>query len=65
METGTITPIPEETASHVSRAFLVTKPAEDGVRKFRLVINVRKINRHLWRMGLRYERLRDFGHLLQ
>ena len=65
VETGAITPITEEAASHVSRAFLVTKPTEDGVRKFRLVIDLRKVNRHLRKMGLRYERLRDFGHLLR
>ena len=64
MDTGAIRPIREEEASHVSRAFLVTKPAEDGVRKFRLVIDLRKVNTHLRKLGLRYERLRDFGHLL-
>ena len=64
VETGAIRPIPEEAASHVSCTFLVTKPTEDGVRKFRLVIDLRKVNTHLRKMGLRYERLRDFGHLL-
>ena len=53
VETGAIRPIPEEAASHVSRAFLVTKPTEDGVRKFRLVIDLRKVNTHLRKMGLR------------
>ena len=65
MEIGAIRPILEEAASHVSRAFLVTKPIEDGVHKFRLVIDLRKVNTHLRKMGLRYERLRDFGHLLR
>ena len=35
------------------------------MRKFRLVIDLRKVNRHLRKMGLCYERLRDFGHLLR
>ena len=51
METGAIRPIQEEAASHVSHAFLVTKPTEDGVRKFRLVIDLRKVNMHLRKLG--------------
>ena len=59
-----IRPIQEEAASHVSHAFLVTKPMEDGMRKFRLVIDLHKVNMHLRKMGLRYKRLWDFGQLL-
>ena len=33
--------------------------------KYRLVVDLRKVNQHLRHFGLRYERLRDFGHLLR
>ena len=32
--------------------------------KYRLCVDLRRVNRHLRKMGLRYEKLRDFGHLL-
>ena len=63
-QTRAIQPIPAQQARYVSRAFLVKKPTEHGRKKFRLVIDLRKVNRHLRKLGLRYERLKDFGHLL-
>ena len=33
--------------------------------KYRLVVDLRQVNTHLRQYSLRYERLRDFGHLLQ
>ena len=65
IETRAIRPIQKKAASHISRAFLVTKPMEDGVRKFCLVIELRKVNMHLSKTGLHYKRLRDFGQLLR
>ena len=50
--------------SRISRAFLVKKGKEGGVQKYRLCVDLRRVNRHLKKVGLRYERLRDFGHLL-
>lgn len=43
VETRAIRPIQEEAASHVSCAFLVTKPTKDSVHKFCLVIDFRKV----------------------
>ena len=63
-QTRAIQPIPAQQARYVSRAFMVKKPTEHGRKKFRLVIDLRKVNRHLRKLGLRYERLKDFGHLL-
>ena len=57
METKVIRPIQKEVASHISCAFLVTKLTEDGVRKFCLVIDLCKVNMHLRKMGLCYQRL--------
>ena len=65
VETSAIKPIQEEVAFHISHAFLVTKPTEDGMRKFHLVIDLRKVNMHLCKIGLRYKHLRDFGQLLR
>ena len=56
-----VNPVPE---SRISRAFLVKKGKEDGVLKYRLCVDLRRVNRHLRKVGLRYEKLRDFGHLL-
>ena len=33
--------------------------------KYRLCVDLRRVNRHLCKVGLRYEKLRDFGHLLK
>jgi hypothetical protein len=56
-----VTPGPD---ARVSRAFLVEKGVENGRMRYRLCVDLRRVNKHLRRMGLRYEKLRDFGHLL-
>ena len=41
------------------------KGLENGVMRYRLVVDLRKVNKHLRHYGLCYKHLRDFGHLLQ
>lgn len=64
LSTGAIVRTTPSSDARISRAFLVAKPSEDGKTKFRLVIDLRRINRHLKKVGLKYERLKDFGYLL-
>ena len=33
--------------------------------QYRLCVDLRRVNRHLRKVGLRYKKLRDFGHLLK
>ena len=65
LKTGAIVRTRPSSDAQSSQAFLLAKPSEDGLPKFRLIIDLRRINRHLRKVGLRYEKLRDFGYLLQ
>ena len=65
LATGAIVRTAPSSDARISRAFLVAKPSEDGQTKFRLVIDLRRVNRHLRKVGLKYERLKDFGYLLK
>ena len=65
LATGAIARAAPSSDARISRAFLVEKGRDaSGTMKFRLVIDLRRINRHLRKVGLRYEKLRDFGTLL-
>ena len=65
LTTGAIKRINAAEAHYVSPAFLVEKGRVDGVMHYRLVVDLRKVNRRLKRLGLRYEKLKDFGALLK
>lgn len=60
---GIIKQISPNQATHVAWAFLTEKELGYGFMKHWLVVDRRKVNQHLRHFGLRYERLRDFGHL--
>ena len=65
LDSGALVQVTPSSDSCVSRAFLVEKGMENGVMKYRLCVDLRRINRHLKKYGLRYEKLKDFGHLLK
>ena len=65
LATGAIKRILAGEAHFVSPAFLVEKGRTNGAMKYRLVVDLRKVNKRLRRLGLRYSRLRDFGTMLR
>ena len=65
LDSGALVQVTPSADSCVSRAFLVEKGLENGVMKYRLCVDLRRINRHLKKFGLRYEKLKDFRHLLK
>ena len=65
LSSGAIVKADPGPTSRISRAFLVEKGREGGVMKYRLCVDLRRVNHHLRKVGLRYEKLRDFGHLLK
>ena len=65
LATGAIAPARPSSTSRISRAFLVEKGRDSaGVMRYRLCVDLRRINRRLRKVGLRYEKLKDFGALL-
>ena len=65
LSSGAIVKADPGPSSRISRAFLVEKGREGGVMKYRLCVDLRQVNRHLHKVGLRYEKLPHFGHLLR
>ena len=59
---GAIIKVDPGPTSRISHAFLVEKGREEGVMKYQLCVDLRRVNGHLRKVGLRYEKLRDFGH---
>ena len=65
LATGAIAPATPSSQSRISQAFLVEKGRDSaGQMKYRLCVDLRRINKRLRKVGLRYERLKDFGCLL-
>ena len=65
LTTGVIKSILPGEAHFVSPAFLVEKGRVDGAMSYRLVVDLRKVNKRLRHLGLRYAKLKDFGTLLR
>lgn len=65
LATGAIARAPPSSQARISCAFLVEKGRDTaGAMRYRLCVDLRRINKHLRKVGLRYERLKDFGALL-
>ena len=54
LASGAIVKVNPGPESRISRAFLVGKGKEDGVQKYRLCVDLRRVNRHLRKVGLWY-----------